>query len=804
MDYKGIRSLSRYLMDPQFNRLPLTLSLEEVQQLSIIEEILLMIMDRDSNVIPSIFTMTEVNKGVAKQAYIFPRLAHALSQLCIYFRPVADLSHVVGRSFLFPLPQHPCFSSSAPSWRIDGTALHAHIPRFQHQFLPYRTEQSNSQTLFTHNRSHKFKAPYDVLLSVLICEVMAEAEQLPENEAIPRYQWENILSIIHQGIHLQILNIQHFLSVLRGLVKSANYTRARDEVMWIVLQITGTFSNTPRFEEALNEIIELYKVLFDGEVTWMGASDHIAQFVRFLAAACTWMLLEGKEGLPAPNESIKRQINFIAEGAEKIDSKDDAMLAVLANAYRSDTRVGRSVQIVFQQRLDSIPNDETLFQLSYGRHACNKITSFSSEFLDSLTLRAKGSVLGLCLGSLRNFTSERCPSPAVLDTLAKLISTLEYELGVKPLMNLLQRSLYISNTPNSVETAREQCHILYDFLCYRVPTISLDEVRSEFVIFSLSYLFNLPILQNHQLYCVIEHTVMRNWCWSTYSETIAIGFRHFSKPIQSSSRTTVFLYPGSFPTPSEGKQYPICPEIFRMYLISLMRAIKITGHEVSMDECYFAELVSTLGWPESMKHSFPDWALRSVNTGTNTIVSADLQKAVNTDYNLNLGMGAEHYMNYSQNQNENSPTILAVIFFHIIERRDNTLPLEFYKILQRKSARDIVIATNYLVDYVIAKIKDDLDNNESFSSISKALIEMVFRWHVVSADRLLLALVLHPTNDETSHIAMLLVHDFCTVKDFTDRVEYFHAHLPRKDHHSEYIRKLVDYHTVRFLKTYGG
>lgn len=80
--------------------------------------------------------------------------------------------------------------------------------------------------------------------------------------------------------------------MLNGLVKSTKYTRARDEVMWIVFQIVGSLSNVTRLDDALQEIVQLYHDLFDGDLVWLGASDHPALFARFLAAASTWMLLE--------------------------------------------------------------------------------------------------------------------------------------------------------------------------------------------------------------------------------------------------------------------------------------------------------------------------------------------------------------------------------------------------------------------------------------------------------------------------------------------------------------------------------
>ncbi|KAK6017938.1 hypothetical protein OSTOST_16532, partial [Ostertagia ostertagi] len=119
MDYKGVRSLFKCLIYQQFNSIPAQLSPEQRRQLLPAERILLKILDPDLNVIPPIFTLTELSRGILKRAYMFPRLAHRLSELIMYFRAVAELSYVIGRCFLFPLPAHPSFTASAASCRID-------------------------------------------------------------------------------------------------------------------------------------------------------------------------------------------------------------------------------------------------------------------------------------------------------------------------------------------------------------------------------------------------------------------------------------------------------------------------------------------------------------------------------------------------------------------------------------------------------------------------------------------------------------------------------------------------------------
>uniref|UniRef100_A0A0K0DP00 Mediator of RNA polymerase II transcription subunit 23 n=1 Tax=Angiostrongylus cantonensis TaxID=6313 RepID=A0A0K0DP00_ANGCA len=74
MDYKGVRSLFKCLIYQQFNSIPAQLSPEQRRQLLPAERILLKILDPDLNVIPPIFTLTELSRGILKRAYMFPGL----------------------------------------------------------------------------------------------------------------------------------------------------------------------------------------------------------------------------------------------------------------------------------------------------------------------------------------------------------------------------------------------------------------------------------------------------------------------------------------------------------------------------------------------------------------------------------------------------------------------------------------------------------------------------------------------------------------------------------------------------------
>ncbi|EGT53382.1 CBN-SUR-2 protein [Caenorhabditis brenneri] len=305
IDYKGIRNILRYILESQLRRLPFALSPEQVNELRIVEDVVLQIVDRDNNLMPPLITLSEVMRGMPKQALMLPRLTEKVANISVHFRPIADLTHVCGRAYVYPIAFHPTFFPQTSYWEDFGlNVISAYVQA--HHTLPYRPEHTSNllytlymilkqplgKDSFQSSSKSKYKSHWDVMISVMICEAMAETESLPENEPIPRYQWDNIVNIVIHGMASHLLNPKNFFHVLKDLIKQCKYTRARDEVMWIVFQVVGSLNNVVRLDESVQEIVDLYNELFEGNVVWMGASDHPALFARFLAAACTWMILE--------------------------------------------------------------------------------------------------------------------------------------------------------------------------------------------------------------------------------------------------------------------------------------------------------------------------------------------------------------------------------------------------------------------------------------------------------------------------------------------------------------------------------
>ncbi|KHJ92594.1 SH2 domain protein [Oesophagostomum dentatum] len=735
MDYKGVRSLFKCLIYQQFNSIPAQLSPEQRRQLLPAErfcfQILLKILDPDLNVIPPIFTLTELSRGILKRAYMFPRLAHRLSELIMYFRAVAELSYVIGRCFLFPLPAHPSFAASAASCRIDHLTT-------------------------------------------------------------------------------QIRNLSRLLSLLSNVLVKTGYRRARDEVMWIMLQIAGTFQ--PHLQkEQVEEMARLYNLLFNDDVVWTGASDHPSQLVRFLAAACMWNILDGSEGLPPPSECLANQIEFVRSNN---GPPDEAMQAVLDNAFRHESPTSRSVHAIFQQRLDGQPTDEPHI-LPYGRAANNKLDAFDMQFLDALTLRAKINLLiSTCFVSLHKV--DRLPSPACVETCARILTSIEFDYGLTNFIAILNRSITaaLSPAPPDGLNHKDQCYMLLDLLCYRLPSIPMNfraamshshdptPAGLRLCMTIHSAMAQQQVATNHLLYSAMEHTLMRQWAWNLLPDTISLAHLFVDNAF---GNTLLNLNSWLVYNPMENTRMGrlvVCPEIVRMLLITMMRAMKIMGVE-SDPELMRINQVYT--WAPSQLSSLPLAAQRTAITLEEDPVKAEaFQREVHTDFMQMRGQPEMSWMEY-MSMPSRQPTILCVIFRFLMESPPEHQMLQpvTYQILDRQTCREHVLAVNALTDYIISQCSAE-KNSEEFLPMIRVLNMMVFHWHVMTFDRLLLSLVLHPATDHASQIAMVIVQALLNCTEINERIDFYCRYIPRRDVDApEHFRRLAEYHRKFPEMTFG-
>ncbi|CAJ0960480.1 unnamed protein product, partial [Mesorhabditis belari] len=831
IDYKGVRSLFSRIVK-SFSKLPMVLSAAQRKSMLPIEELMLYIMDRKSNLIPSLFVVTELQKDATK-VFMFPRLASAATYFENSYRPVAELTQITGRSFLFPLPGHPMFSVSATAWKINGNDNHIAL----RAVLPYRIELSEPQsyTIYAIRKQPRGNKDYlmqclrpqtsrtdlTAIIAYLVLETLAEVETLPPDAEIPRYQWENICSIFITEFFNQQISIPKFLTILTEAIRKSGYRKGRDELIWLLLQLVG--------------ILPTYKTWIDEIKTW------IDEF-RELHEACYGAVKENilassdhpsKMGFTPPqHETLLEQMTYIKRHGESDALKDDAMLAVCANASRGEKEPGpyQNVHRELQQKVDTVnqqqSHPETLFALSYGRLAVNKLEPCTIEFLDSLTIRAKSLMFTEYVRMLTSGVPDRLPSPALLETIAMLCQIIDFERApsyfyIKILPQLLSTAFQTpqvqqSQPPMDPQTARDLTNICCELLSYRLNQMPITcQIRYNLTITCLTVLRNAPMTQippmTNALYFAVEHLMLRTMWWIPWPEAI-IYCSNLMK--QRGHIWKVFCASKSYTTPATGdKVPPVSPEVVRMFAVNWFRMLKICGIASTSGEVHpevVEHLLIAYPMPKSQILSFHP-LINEINTSIDLQRFDDYNKdlhnlnsAVNQDCMTIRGLDLDTIVQYFRNKHNpqtTSPpqaTLLCVAFTALHTNEPvNRLP-SFYMILSEMSTIELVNCSNALADYLIYQLQEAPDERKQdyLTNTVRALESMIWNYHFITLDRLLLSLAVHPPTDEASKWGIYIICHLLSRSQFQERVRYYTHNMPPSHQPcgADYAQKLAEFH----------
>ncbi|PIO74898.1 hypothetical protein TELCIR_03087 [Teladorsagia circumcincta] len=351
-----------------------------------------------------------------------------------------------------------------------------------------------------------------------------------------------------------------------------------------------------------------------------------------------------EEGLPPPSECLANQIEFVRSNT---GPPDEAMQAVLDNAFRHESPVSRNVHAIFQQRLDGQPTDEPHL-LPYGRAANNKLDAFDMQ----------------------------------------------------------------------------------------------------------------QIATNYGLYSAMEHTLMRQWAWNLLPDTISLAHLFVDNAF---GNTLLNLNSWLVYNPMDNARagrLVVCPEIVRMLLITMMRAMKIMDVLFILLQIFFElmrlgiesdpELMrinQVYTWAPSQLSSLPLTAQRTAITLEEDTAKAEtFQREVHTDFMQMRGQPEMSWMEY-MSMPSRQPTILCVIFRYLIES-----PPE-HQILSPVIYQEYVLAVNALTDYIISQCSAE-KNSEEF-------------------------------------LPMALLN--CS--EINERIDFYCRFIPRRDVDApEHFRRLTEYH----------
>ncbi|VDD91645.1 unnamed protein product [Enterobius vermicularis] len=756
IDYKGLRSILKLLVVDRMQEMPSQISHYHRQMLLPVEN----------------------------------RVAKKFNELFISFRPLAEMVVVIGRPWLFPISTHISFVLIANSWKLEPVSTRIH----QRAHLPYRSElfAPQSALLYTLLRQPRGKeamawvirptsnAPRlqcDELLQMIILEAMSEMEKtdVRVDDAVNQYQWMNITQTVTFSLIQGHASFSRLLKILYESLTETVYRKGRAELMWIILQYVAIFLSQITTED-MQRIADIYNLLYKGEEAFWGVDTDPLFFVRIFVPAAIWINFYTKDvaTTPKPSESLQSQIQFLKQTAEadqnpalKNVADHNAVLAAVANAYSNDMETFKKLVLDNVESFLDCKADERE-QLPYMVMCHGRRVPLSLILIDSLTIHSRYRLLQMLLLKIHSVIDMtpplKYPSPAVVDTLARLAATTDYEYAAKQLVLVMTRTLEQLNQMNpndpagETNRAKDLLYIFCEIFSYCLVNSPYPLThKATFLHTSYVALSNSVVHMSGALYAAFEQVLLRFWMWNCPHEMFILSNQLIGKQgklayLITSPDTFNDFQPGNF----NDRSVNISPELMRCLLLSFFRALKITGLELQTE--VLQRINKNFVWPRSTSQTFAAQIPNcTIDDGTDFAQMDELCRYVAQFLYANSEEQIVKYFNEDRNMNN----LFCVIYLLICETK-KCYPV-FFSILKNSNAKQIVIMTNKLADYVIHTTKRIPPSDDAtFTTMISALNEMLFNYHLVSFEKFLLSFVLHPTDDDSTQAAFVIIHSMVT------------------------------------------
>lgn len=825
IDYKGLRSILKLLVVDRMQEMPSQISHYHRQMLLPLENMLLTLIERQLNLLPCLFTITELQRiSVNSRAFLLPRVAKKYNELFISFRPLAEMVVVIGRPWLFPISTHISFVLVANSWKLEPISTRIH----QRAHLPYRSElfAPQSALLYTLLRqprgreaitwimrpsSNAPRVQCDELLHMIILEAMSEMEKtdIRVDDPVNQYQWMNITQTVTFSLMHGLASFSRLLKILYESLTETVYRKGRTELMWIILQYVAIYLSQISPED-MQRIADIYNLLYKGEETFWGVDTDPLFFVRIFVPAAIWINFYTKDPktTPEPSESLQSQIQFLKQTAEadqnpalKNVADHNAVLAAVANAYSNDMETFTKLVLDNVESFLDCKADERE-QLPYMVMCHGRRVPLSLILIDSLTIHSRYRLLQMLMVKLHAVVQMtpplRYPSPAVVDTLARLAATTDYDYAAKQLIGLMTCTVeQLGDMSGKANCAKDLLYIFCEIFSYCLVNNPYPfPHKATFLHTSYLALSNSTVHMNGALYAAFEQVLLRFWMWNSPQDMFILSNQLIGKQgklayLLTSPETFSEFQPGAF----SDRVVNISPELIRCFLLSYLRSLKITGLELQSE--VLQRINKNFIWPRSTSQSFATQIPNcTIDDGTDFTQMDEFCRSVMREAHqireyLYTNNGEEQIVKYF-NEDRNISNLFCVIYLSICETKKSH-PV-FYRILTTVNAKQVIIMTNKLTDYVIHTTKRISPSDDAtFTTMISALNEMVFNYHLVSFERFLLSFVLHPTDDDSTQAALVIIHSmvasFC---DLNNRLAFLFHIVPSN--------KLISNNTVFFAK----
>ncbi|GMT00386.1 hypothetical protein PENTCL1PPCAC_22560, partial [Pristionchus entomophagus] len=824
LNYKGVRTFFKQLYE-KMTAVPQEISPEQREMLTPVQELLLHIMKRDSNVIPALFVATEINNMTRQRALMFSRVMETATHMENTFRPLAELSYVTARSYLFPIPAHPSFITTSRLWKLDSTC----IIMAHRLHLPFRIELYTPQTYALQmvikqqkNRDwiqfqHMIKTGsresgnmgLDNIVLYLIGNTMLYMERFPSQSENVASMWNHITSVLDTLITTRWCDFSRFLSVLAKTIQKSEYRKARDEVMWILLQnIKNLKTGDSTYKDSIQAIASIYSYLYEKEESSVMSSDCPLKMVRSLSAACIWIDLSGgSESLPPPSPFLARQIEFITK-RNPTESPTNAMLAVIVNAY-----INHPTRSDWKHAIDSLLarlTSEPFFLLNEHR-TFSHFHPFEYELLTALGLEGQKKMLEQLLKEMKaNFLANPetiLPSPALIETAARLACMSENEKSVG---SIFARIIDEAAKDQRFHTPRFLFIIieLMSFRCFNQQSSRANVIIAAFQMLlqasrdmSMDDKMHNPalILQSYvrtqyDLYSALELLVLRLCTWLPPSDSIIFICKTVMN--QLAHTKSHVLVDGTPPAPYSILSFP--HDLAKALFVSYLRSCRLLGQEVPpellkrINQCYYWSKSQTRYFNDKLEPNPPNFEEQESKA------FEDYVSYVHSDCIQMRGLPEQSWPEYFKEVPPEHPVTLLSAHFRIIyEQARATTPQERAAILQTLSRMDVphqITAINSFVDYLVQEAKKM--NVEHFAAAScNNLAGLVIVDEIIPIDRFFFTAAFTARSDESTLAVLALIRSMVRHGAYIEMTQQLMT-LPKMGS-SDFIKKMNELKTRR-------
>lgn len=762
-DYKEIRDILKIMLDIISN-IPASFNIALIPQLNAIYRIFEHVFDPNLALFPAYLVFDEIRKKTqTKSGTPHWKFSQLISSFVNSFKPVANMCSQTGRTRLFPVI---CYrTNSNKVWQLDPQCkfifkgllpLNEELLKPQLHFLKYALMQPYSKEFVITLLQLKARSTIiEDLFNEMLVSIMEKTEETDLNQMIN--QWQLLANNIRD--FSTTITFHEMIKRLIPLIAEKNLKKGRDQLIWLVLQLLTMYLVKTPFTYFV-PFIKLIDILYTEKEPLPLPNLSNPLCVQSFAATSIWKLLmmkaetEQSKLTRSPPIALKNHIEFIQQNATNIsyhNLNSEFKLSVIANAYFANNN-SNNANTASNEPLPKIMS--CLIEYVTGNMAQNiPARPLSNAFLDSLCVQMKIHLTQNLINLINkqvvtNKKSIQPISPTALESFFRLVANNETE---NPFIKM-----YIANNlyPSMASQFHVVVHNLLETWVYRT---NHTKITYRIQITSLLHTAaNNQQIQN-QLKLCMENTLLKLILKMNIGEVIML-------------LTQMSLIDSLVSKESE--------EYNKIFILLIARTIHITHYSETLSSDWFNDLLSNvmqntpLSWSLCTIKCFPKHINEHYQKQNQRENRHQVISFVEDEFNKFLTIQnneSELIQHFSQ---PSTPTVFICVIWKSLLDSNQLNPVAF-KVLDKLTSKQFTASIRSFCDYLVFELANT--SGQQLSKYIDTLNDLIWKYHILTLDKLFLCLALRPFEGEIEfNICLLIIqHVLLKKNEFRNRMNDF-------------------------------